>query len=66
MAPRPFVVERGHDDPVSADEWVAFEYAKVRRFYVQLGCGDKTEIDFFLGPHESHGKETFQFLKRHL
>lgn len=23
MAPRPFMVERGHDDPVSVDEWVA-------------------------------------------
>lgn len=66
MAPRPFMVERGHDDPVSVDEWVAFEYAKVRRFYDQLGIGDKTEIEFFSGPHEVHGKGTFQFLKRHL
>ena len=33
MAPRPFMVERGHDDGVAPDEWVAYEYAKVRRFY---------------------------------
>ena len=66
MAPRPFMVERGHDDPVSVDEWVAFEYAKVRRFYDQLGIGDKTEIEFFSGPHEVHGKGTFQFLKHRL
>lgn len=66
MAPRPFMVERGHDDPVSVDEWVAFEYAKVRRFYDQLGIGDKSEIEFFSGPHEVHGKGTFRFLKHQL
>ena len=37
MAPRPFMVERGHDDGVAPDEWVAYEYAKVRRFYDTLG-----------------------------
>ena len=36
MAPRPFMVERGHDDGVAPDEWVAFEYAKVRRFYTKM------------------------------
>ena len=25
IAPRPFMVERGHDDGVGLDEWVAFE-----------------------------------------
>jgi len=30
MAPRPFMVERGHRDGVGFDEWVAFEYAKVK------------------------------------
>ena len=34
MAPRPFMVERGHFDGVAPDEWVAYEYAKIRRFYV--------------------------------
>jgi hypothetical protein len=29
MALRPFMVERGHDDGVAPDEWVAYEYAKV-------------------------------------
>ena len=42
MAPRPFMVERGHDDGVGIDEWVAWEYAKVRRHYVKLGLGDRT------------------------
>ena len=66
MAPRPFMVERGHKDPVSIDEEVAHEYAAVRRFYDEMGIGDKTEIEFFNGPHEIHGVGTFAFLHRHL
>jgi dienelactone hydrolase len=66
MAPRPFMVERGHDDGVAPDEWVAYEYAKVRRFYDQLGIPDRTEIEFFNGPHTINGKGTFEFLRRHL
>jgi dienelactone hydrolase len=66
MAPRPFMVERGHDDGVAPDEWVAYEYAKVRRFYTRLGLRDSTEIEFFNGPHTIHGEGTFSFLRRHL
>ena len=66
MAPRPFMVERGHDDPVAPDEWVAYEYAKVRRFYYKLGISDRTEIEFFNGPHTIHGVGTFEFLRRYL
>ena len=66
MIPRPFMVERGHDDGVAPDEWVAWEYAKVRRQYVKLGLGDQTEIEFFNGPHTINGEGTFAFLQRHL
>ena len=67
MAPRPFMVERGHLDPVAPDEWVAYEYAKVRRFYdVRMNMPDATAIEFFTGPHTIHGKGTFEFLRRHL
>ena len=66
MAPRPFMVERGHDDVVGLDEWVAFEYANVREFYDKMGIGDRTEIEFFNGPHMIHGVGTFQFLHHHL
>ncbi len=41
MAPRPFMVERGHDDGVAPDEWVAWEFAKVQRHYDKLGIGDR-------------------------
>jgi hypothetical protein len=66
IAPRPFMVERGHADGVGLDEYVAFEYAKVRRLYAQLGIADRTEIEFFNGGHEIHGQGTFAFLERHL
>jgi dienelactone hydrolase len=67
MAPRPFMVERGHADGVAPDEWVAYEYAKVRRFYAtQMKLPDRTEIEFFDGPHTINGKGTFEFLRRHL
>ena len=66
IAPRPFMVERGHRDGMALDEWVAFEYAKVRRRYADLHLADRTEIAFFDGPHTIHGQATFAFLDRHL
>ena len=67
MAPRPFMVERGHADGVAPDEWVAYEFAKVRRFYAtRMKMPDRTEIEFFDGPHTINGKGTFEFLRRHL
>ena len=67
ICPRPFMVERGHFDGVGWDEWVAYEYAKVRHLYqAKLGIGERTEIEWFAGPHTINGKETFEFLHRHL
>lgn len=66
IAPRPFLVERGHDDGVAPDEWVAYEFAKVQRFYDKLGIGDRAGIEFFNGPHTINGVATFQFLHKHL
>jgi dienelactone hydrolase len=66
VAPRPFMVERGHDDGVAPDEWVAYEYAKVRRLYAKRGIPERTEIEFFNGPHTINGAGTFKFLHRHL
>jgi dienelactone hydrolase len=66
IAPRPFMVERGHHDGVGLDEYVAFEYAKVRRHYAQLGLADRTAIEFFQGGHEINGRGTFAFLHKHL
>ena len=66
IAPRPFMVERGHDDGVAPDEWVAHEFAVVRRLYVRLGIADRTEIEFFDGGHQINSADTFSFLHRHL
>jgi dienelactone hydrolase len=66
IAPRPFMVERGHNDGVGIDEMVAAEYAKVRRHYARLKIPERTEIEFFPGGHEIHGRGTFAFLDRHL
>ncbi|WP_397380563.1 alpha/beta hydrolase family protein [Prosthecobacter sp.] len=66
IAPRPFMVERGHNDGVGVDEWVNYEFAKVRRLYNKLLIGDRTNIEHFDGPHTIHGVGTFEFLKQNL
>lgn len=66
MAPRPFMVERGHYDGVGIDEWVSYEYAKVRRLYANWNLGERTTIEYFKGPHQIWGVGTFDFLHRHL
>jgi hypothetical protein len=67
IAPRPFMVERGHFDGVGVDERVAAEYAKVQRIYnVQLKMPDRCQIEYFVGPHKINGVGTFEFLHKHL
>ena len=66
IAPRPFMVERGHRDGVGIDEWVAYEFAKVQLLYADLKIPERTEIEYFDGPHTIHGVGTFDFLHRHL
>jgi len=60
------MVERGHNDGVAPDEWVAYEYSKVRRFYAFEGIPQRTAIEFFNGPHTINGQGTFEFLDRYL
>ncbi len=68
IAPRPFMVERGHFDGVAPDETVAYEFAKVRHLYAArlklppAAC----QIEWFVGPHTIHGAGTYDFLRRHL
>jgi dienelactone hydrolase len=66
IAPRPFMVERGHYDGVSPDQTVASEYAKVRWFYAYMGIPERTRIQFLSGPHMVYEQGTFEFLRRHL
>ncbi|MCC6696567.1 MAG: hypothetical protein IT365_13130 [Candidatus Hydrogenedentes bacterium] len=64
--PRPFMVERGHRDGVAPDEWVAAEFAKVRRLYDEMGLSERATIEYFNGPHTIHGVGTFAFLRQQL
>jgi hypothetical protein len=48
------------------DEWVSYEYARVRRFYDEIGLGDRTRMEFFNGPHQIHGVGTVEFLETFL
>jgi cephalosporin-C deacetylase-like acetyl esterase len=66
IAPRPFMVERGHRDGVGLDEWVNYEFAKVQRFYDQYGLANDVRIEHFDGPHTIHGVGTFEFLREKL
>jgi dienelactone hydrolase len=66
IAPKPFMVERGHRDGVAPDHTVAYEFAKVRLLYADLKIPERTEIEFFDGPHTINGVGTFDFLHRHL
>ena len=67
IAPRPFMVERGHYDGVASDETVGWEFAKVRYLYQgKLKLKDRCEIEWFDGPHTINGKGTYDFLHRHL
>ena len=67
IAPRPFMVERGHFDGVAPDEMVAHEFARVFNLYdARLGIGDRCKIEFFVGPHTINGKGPFRFLHEQL
>ena len=66
MAPRPFMVERGHRDGVASDEWCAYEYARVQRRYADLKIPERAEIYYFDGGHMIESTGTFAFLDRHL
>ncbi|MBK5279542.1 MAG: dienelactone hydrolase family protein [Bacteroidia bacterium] len=64
--PRPFMVERGHDDLVQPDEWVAYEYGKVKYVYDKFNLEDKTTIEYFNGGHSMRNEGSFKFLHKHL
>jgi hypothetical protein len=66
IAPRPFMVERGHSDGVGTDEWVSFEFAKARRHYDLLGLSQSCRIEYFNGGHTINARGTFDFLDLHL
>jgi Dienelactone hydrolase family len=67
VAPRPFMVERGHFDGVAPDERVGLEYAKVQHlFSAKLKLPERSRIEWFVGPHTVNGQGTYQFLHEKL
>ena len=71
ICPRPFMVERGHFDGVGKDEWVGYEFGKVRHLYAaKLFIPERCEIEWFYGKyqgiHTINGQGTYDFLHRHL
>jgi hypothetical protein len=58
------MVERGHYDNVATDEWVGYEFEKVRRHYDALGLPQSARIEYFPGPHTINGVGTFEFIDR--
>ena len=67
IAPRPFMVERGHFDGVADDWTVGWEFAKVRNLYqAKLKLRNRCEIEWFDGPHTINGQGTYRFLHQHL
>lgn len=66
MAPRPFMAQRGHSDAVAWDEFVGYEYARVRRLYAQLKMPERTMIHWFDGGHEIEIDSCVAFFDRFL
>ncbi len=67
IAPRPFMVERGHFDGVAPDDRVASEFAKVQHLYsAKLGLKNEARLEWFTGPHTIHGQGTFALLREKL
>jgi dienelactone hydrolase len=66
IAPAPLLIERGHRDGVGIDEWVSYEWAKVKRYYDEIGWNDRTGIAWFDGPHRIDAVEAVPFLRKWL
>lgn len=64
--PRPFMVERGHDDTVQPNEWVFYEFGKVKYVYDRFNYGNKLGMEVFNGGHSMRCEGTFTFLHTHL
>ncbi len=64
--PRPFMVEHGKQDGIAPQEWVEYEYAKVKDYYERKGKGDLTELDLHDGGHIINGVKSYPFLHKHL
>ncbi|GHU15904.1 hypothetical protein FACS1894163_04220 [Spirochaetia bacterium] len=67
IAPRPFMVERGHLDQTGLDEYVGFEFGKVRYYYDHcLKAPERAEIKWIDGGHTAYVDKIVPFLDKFL
>ncbi|MDR1290079.1 MAG: hypothetical protein LBK06_02640, partial [Planctomycetaceae bacterium] len=67
IAPRPFMVERGHNDGVAWDEYVTFEFGKVRHYYdMIIKKPERAEILFLPEGHKPYVTPILPFLDKWL
>ncbi|MCX7429284.1 MAG: dienelactone hydrolase family protein [Planctomycetia bacterium] len=62
-APRAVCIEYGTQDGITTPEWTANAWSQVVALRDHLGLTN-IELAPFVGPHEVHGVESFQFLDR--
>lgn len=58
--PIPFLVERGHRDGVGRDEWVIYEFERLKQY---VSDPQLRQIAFFDGEHRTDGAAAIPFLK---
>jgi cephalosporin-C deacetylase-like acetyl esterase len=67
IAPRPFIVERGHLDQVAYSETVGYEFGKVRYYYDHcLKMPDRAHILWMDGGHTTFVGTSIKYLDRFL
>ncbi len=59
--PIPFLVERGHRDQVGTDEWVEYEFRRLKGYAPKPGLA---ALAFFEGDHRTDGAAAIPFLKQ--
>lgn len=65
VCPRPFLVQHGQRDPIGWAPAIAEEFERSRRFWDELGVGDRAEIHIFDGGHEVDTEQLVRWLGRH-
>ena len=66
VAPRPFFVENGEEDPIFPVAGTRAAYAHLVEIYRAFGSEASLGLEVFAGKHEFWGKQGFEFVRAHL
>ncbi|MFH1007236.1 MAG: alpha/beta hydrolase family protein [Candidatus Latescibacterota bacterium] len=66
IAPRPFFVESGTDDPIFPVAATRSSFGRAQEIYRVFDAADRIGLEIFEGEHSFYGKEAFRFLERWL